>query len=63
MDVASWLEAYRRAWEDKDPEVAAGLFDEQATYRSNIFEEPYVGREGVLRYWQDATGRKRTCAC
>jgi SnoaL-like domain len=55
MDVASWVEAYRRAWEEKDAEAAAVLFDEQATYRSNIFEEPYVGREGVRRYWQDVT--------
>jgi SnoaL-like domain len=55
MDVASWLEAYRRTWEEKDAEAAAVLFDEQATYRSNIFEEPYVGREGVRRYWQDVT--------
>jgi hypothetical protein len=55
MDVASWLEAYRRAWEGKDAEAAAALFDEQATYRSNIFEEPYIGRVGVRRYWQDAT--------
>lgn len=55
MDVRSWLEAYRRAWEEKDAEAAAALFDEQATYRSNIFEEAYVGREGVRRYWQDVT--------
>ena len=55
MDVGSWLEAYRRAWEEKDAEAAAALFDEQATYRSNIFEEPYAGRAGVRRYWQEAT--------
>jgi hypothetical protein len=55
MDVASWLDAYRRAWEDKDAEAAAALFDEQATYRSNIFEDPYVGRDGVRRYWNEVT--------
>jgi predicted SnoaL-like aldol condensation-catalyzing enzyme len=55
MDVASWLEAYRTAWEDKDPDAAAALFDERATYRSNIFEEPYEGREGVSRYWSEVT--------
>jgi predicted SnoaL-like aldol condensation-catalyzing enzyme len=55
MDVGSWFEAYRTAWEDKDPDAAAALFDERATYRSNIFEEPYEGREGVHRYWSEVT--------
>lgn len=55
MDVGSWLDAYRRAWEDKDAEAAAALFDERATYRSNIFQEPYVGRDGVREYWQTVT--------
>jgi len=44
MNVRSWLDAYRRAWEEKDAEAAAALFDEQATYRSNIFEAPYRDR-------------------
>jgi predicted SnoaL-like aldol condensation-catalyzing enzyme len=55
MDAGSWLEAYRKAWEDKDADAAAALFDERATYRSNIFEEPYDGREGVHRYWSEVT--------
>jgi predicted SnoaL-like aldol condensation-catalyzing enzyme len=55
MDVRSWLEAYRRAWEEADAEAAAALFDEEATYRSNIFQAPYEGRDGVRRYWQDVT--------
>jgi ketosteroid isomerase-like protein len=55
MDVGSWLEAYRKAWEDKDADAAAALFDERATYRSNIFEEPYEGQDGVRRYWSDVT--------
>jgi hypothetical protein len=52
MDVRSWLEAYRRAWEERDADAAAALFDERATYRSNIFETPYEGRGGCV-----ATGR------
>jgi ketosteroid isomerase-like protein len=55
MDALSWLEAYRVAWEDKDADAAAALFAERATYRSNIFEEPYEGRDGVRRYWQTVT--------
>ena len=55
MDVGSWLEAYRRAWERADADAAAALFTEEATYRSNIFQEPYEGRDGVRRYWAEAT--------
>jgi ketosteroid isomerase-like protein len=55
MDVGTWLEEYRKAWEAKDADAAAALFDERATYRSNIFEEPYEGQEGVRRYWSEAT--------
>ena len=55
MDIGSWLEAYRVAWERADADAVAALFDEDATYRSNIFEEPYVGREGVHAYWTEVT--------
>ncbi|HEX6844744.1 MAG TPA: nuclear transport factor 2 family protein [Actinomycetota bacterium] len=55
MDVGSWLEAYRVAWEEADADGAAALFDEASTYRANIFEEPFVGREGVHRYWREVT--------
>ena len=55
MDVGSWLEAYRRAWEEADADAAAALFAEGATYRSNIFEDPYEGRDGVRRYWTEVT--------
>jgi ketosteroid isomerase-like protein len=55
MDVGAWLEAYRVAWERKDADAAAALFAEDATYRENIFEDAYRGREGVHRYWSTVT--------
>ena len=55
MDVEAWLEGYRVAWERKDADAAAALFTDDATYRANIFEEPYEGRDGVRRYWQQVT--------
>ena len=55
MDAGSWLEAYRVAWERADASAAAALFAEASTYRSNIFEEPYRGREGVRDYWESVT--------
>jgi hypothetical protein len=55
MDVGSWLEAYRVAWEEADADAAAALFAEGSTYRANIFEDPYEGPEGVRRYWREVT--------
>jgi SnoaL-like domain len=55
MDVRAWLDAYRRAWEEADADGAAALFEEDATYRSNIFQPPYEGRDGVRRYWEEVT--------
>ena len=37
MDIGSWLQAYRVAWERADADAVASLFDVDATYRSNIF--------------------------
>lgn len=50
-----WVEAYRVAWESGDPEAAAALFTTDSTYRSNIFEDPHQGRQGVRDYWQSVT--------
>ena len=53
--VREWLEAYRQAWEQADAEQAASLFTEDAQYRSNIYEEPHRGRDGVHEYWSGVT--------
>lgn len=53
--LEDWIEAYRRAWEERDAEAAAALFTSDATYRSNIFEEPHQGRDGVRAYWESVT--------
>ncbi len=55
MTVDEWVEGYRQAWEARDPDAAAGLFTNDATYRSLIFEEPNVGTEGVADYWKSVT--------
>jgi len=53
--LQEWIEGYRRAWEERDSEAAAGLFTANATYRSNIFEDAHQGREGVRSYWESVT--------
>lgn len=55
VNVEEWVEAYREAWEGRDPEAAAALFAPGSTYRDNIFEEPHRGPEGVSSYWAGVT--------
>jgi hypothetical protein len=55
MTLEDWIEGYRLAWVNRDPEAAAALFSEDASYRSNIFEEPHRGRAGVREYWGSVT--------
>jgi SnoaL-like domain len=54
-----WLGAYKRAWEDRDPEAAADLFTEDATYHETPFDEPFRGRDGVFEYWSDVPRSQR----
>jgi hypothetical protein len=51
-----WIEAYGLAWETKDPEAAANLFVEDATYQETPFDEPMRGRAEITEYWSSATG-------
>jgi limonene-1,2-epoxide hydrolase len=55
VNAAEWVEAYGRAWVERDVEAAVGLFTEDAVYRSSPFREPHVGSEGVREYWTQAT--------
>src|SRR5690606_17277220 len=59
MVVEEWLEAYRRAWEERDPEAAAALFTEDAEYLDNIYGEPHRGRDRGRAYWSDVTAALR----
>jgi hypothetical protein len=53
--VADWLAEYRRAWMERDPDAAAALFTENASYRVQPYEEAHTGRAGVRSYWANAT--------
>lgn len=53
--VDNWLEGYRVAWESRDPEAAAALFTEDASYREEPYAEPFHGRDGVRDYWTRVT--------
>ena len=55
LPITQWADSYARAWVERDPRAAAELFTEDAEYRSFIFDEPHVGRDGVRSYWSEVT--------
>jgi uncharacterized protein (TIGR02246 family) len=59
MNLTDWVEAYQRAWEAGDTELVLTLFTEDASYRSNPFEEPHRGHEGIRAYWDGVTSQQR----
>ena len=58
-DLHAWLEWYRRAWETCDPDAAAALFSDDATYFETPFGPPACGKDGVRAYWAQATEHHR----
>jgi ketosteroid isomerase-like protein len=54
-DANEFLEKYKKAWERRDADFAAGLFTRDARYRENPFGEPIIGREAIHDYWAAAT--------
>jgi limonene-1,2-epoxide hydrolase len=53
-DAEDLLEAYKRAWERRDPDLAVELFSEDAEYREDPFEEPMRGSNAIRAYWNEA---------
>jgi hypothetical protein len=48
----SWLDAYGQAWENRNPEAAAALFNESGTYQVTPFLKPMRGRRAIFEYWE-----------
>ena len=55
LAFVSWLDAYRQAWEGRDPDAAAQLFAASALYFETPFDEPLAGREAIHAYWSKVT--------
>ena len=58
LDTAAfeaWLAGYKSAWEQRNPEAAAALFTEDATYRETPYDEPFEGRPAIAAYWARVT--------
>ena len=57
--VEAWLAGYKAAWEGLDPDKAASLFTDDATYQDTPFNEPYQGPAGVRAYWAGVTADQK----
>jgi uncharacterized protein (TIGR02246 family) len=60
MTVDEWVEAYGRAWREKDADAVVELFTEDAEYRSSPFREPHVGADGIRAYWESVTSTQES---
>jgi hypothetical protein len=52
--LTEWLDAYGRAWEERDAEQAANLFTEDAVYQWGPFGRKLRGRVMIREAWEDA---------
>jgi hypothetical protein len=52
-EFSEWLEHYRQAWENRDPQAAARLFSRQATYQETPFDVPMQGEAEIVEYWSE----------
>jgi hypothetical protein len=52
--LTEWLDAYGRAWEERDPDQAAELFTEDALYQWGPFGRKLRGRIMIREAWADA---------
>jgi nuclear transport factor 2 (NTF2) superfamily protein len=59
VDVTGWLARYEKAWESRDPDLAASLFTADATYHEMPFDAPLAGREAIRQYWARVTADQR----
>lgn len=55
MTPTQWLDAYRKAWINRDADAAAALFTEDATYAEQPYQAAFGGRQGIHAYWAKVT--------
>jgi hypothetical protein len=46
-----WLNRYVAAWLSYDPDDVAALFSENIAYRYHPYDDPIMGRAGVVASW------------
>ena len=55
----SWLEAYGRAWRNRDAQAAADLYADDGTYQVTPFVEAMRGRRAIFNYWSNVAQTQR----
>jgi uncharacterized protein (TIGR02246 family) len=45
------MEEYLKAWNSNDPKDIGQLFSDDAAYLTGPFDEPWTGREEIIRSW------------
>ena len=55
MTPTQWLDAYRKAWVERDADAAAALFTDDATYAEQPYQDAFAGAAGVREYWARVT--------
>ena len=60
--INEWIEAYGRAWEERDANAAAVLFADDAVYKDHPLGPPHLGSAGVHKYWSDVTATQSDVA-
>ena len=53
--VGEWVDRYVRTWNSNEATDIAGLFTNDAVYYTGPWDEPWQGREAIVRGW---LGRK-----
>ncbi len=53
-EFTAWMEAYKTAWEDRDPGRAAALFTSDGIYHEMPFDAPVEGEDSIAVYWTKA---------
>ena len=62
MTLEQWVDRYRRAWETADADQVVDLFTPDASYRSSVFRDPYIGSDAIRQYWQRGADGQREVA-
>jgi hypothetical protein len=52
-EVMRWVEAYERAWRERDVDAVESLFTADASYRGSPYQEAHVGHAGIKAMWLD----------
>jgi ketosteroid isomerase-like protein len=60
--LTEWLDAYGRAWEERDAQAASDLFTEDAVYQWGPFGRKLRGRIMIREAWAEAVERQEKIA-